>query len=194
MANRLLTQPGKQPVDPGPARTLGLGLVYRSSWQRGSFTRGESILADVRIGLEDLACYFRQLEDSRSTINQRHPFVSVLVIAIMGVLEEVKGPTSIATWAKSKSELAKLKELRTLNLGESSVGDKGMKELVGLKQLNSLILTNTPDLRIDLKDLADLKKLRRLDLSRSSERTEAGIPNLRKALPALEVLHPFIPH
>jgi predicted transposase YbfD/YdcC len=60
-------------------------------------------VADVRIGLEDIACYFHDLEDPRSTINQRHPFVSVLVIAIMGVLAGANGPTSIAKWAKIKS-------------------------------------------------------------------------------------------
>ncbi len=60
-------------------------------------------MADVRIGLEDLACYFHELEDPRSTINQRHPFVSVLVIAILGVVAGANGPTSIAKWAKIKS-------------------------------------------------------------------------------------------
>ncbi|MCE9534585.1 MAG: ISAs1 family transposase, partial [Planctomycetes bacterium] len=36
------------------------------------------------------------------TINQKHPFVSVLVIAIMAVLAGATGPTSIAKWAKFK--------------------------------------------------------------------------------------------
>jgi hypothetical protein len=53
-------------------------------------------MADVRIGLDEIACYFHELEDPRSEINQRHPFVSVVVIAIMAVLAGASGPTSIA--------------------------------------------------------------------------------------------------
>jgi predicted transposase YbfD/YdcC len=59
-------------------------------------------MADVRIGLEEITCHFHELEDPRSTINQRHPFVSVVVIAIMAVLAGATGPTSIAKWAKIK--------------------------------------------------------------------------------------------
>ena len=59
-------------------------------------------MADVRIGLEEIARHFHSLEDPRSTINQRHPFVSVVVIAIMGVLAGATGPTSIARWARFK--------------------------------------------------------------------------------------------
>ena len=59
-------------------------------------------MADVRLGLEEITCFFHELEDPRSTINQRHPFVSVVVIAIMAVLAGASGPTSIAEWAKIK--------------------------------------------------------------------------------------------
>jgi len=59
-------------------------------------------MADVRIGLEEIACHFHELEDPRSTVNQRHPFVSVVVIAIMAVLAGASGPTSIARWAQLK--------------------------------------------------------------------------------------------
>jgi len=61
-------------------------------------------MADVRIGLEEITCHFHQLEDPRSTINQRHPFVSVVVIAIMAVLAGATGPTSIARWANFKKD------------------------------------------------------------------------------------------
>jgi Cu+-exporting ATPase len=46
-------------------------------------------MATVRITLEEVVGYFDELEDPRSTINQKHPFVSVLVIALMAVLAEV---------------------------------------------------------------------------------------------------------
>jgi predicted transposase YbfD/YdcC len=59
-------------------------------------------MADIRIGLEEITRYFHELEDPRSTINQRHPFVSVVVLALMAVLAGAHGPTSIARWAKLK--------------------------------------------------------------------------------------------
>jgi predicted transposase YbfD/YdcC len=59
-------------------------------------------MAAVTIGLEEIVCYFDELEDPRSTINQKHPFVSVVVIAIMAVMAGANGPTSIARWAEIK--------------------------------------------------------------------------------------------
>jgi len=59
-------------------------------------------MADVRIGLEEITCHFQELEDPRSTINQRHPFLSVVIIAMTAVLAGANGPTSIAKWAKFK--------------------------------------------------------------------------------------------
>jgi len=59
-------------------------------------------MATVHIGLEEIVGYFDELEDPRSTINQKHPFVSVVVIALMAVLAGAVGPTSIAEWARCK--------------------------------------------------------------------------------------------
>jgi predicted transposase YbfD/YdcC len=59
-------------------------------------------LATIRIALEEVVGYFDGLEDPRSTINQKHPFVSVVVIALMAVLAGASGPTTIAQWAKYK--------------------------------------------------------------------------------------------
>jgi len=42
-------------------------------------------MADVRIGLDEITCHFAELEDPRSSINLRHPFVSVLMIGICPV-------------------------------------------------------------------------------------------------------------
>ena len=57
-----------------------------------------------RIGLDEVARHFEELEDPRSTVNRRHPLVSVVVIALMAVLAGADGPTSIAEWAVLKEE------------------------------------------------------------------------------------------
>ena len=59
-------------------------------------------MATVHITLEEVVGYFDELEDPRGTINQKHPLVSVVVIALMAVLAGASGPTSIAKWAKYK--------------------------------------------------------------------------------------------
>jgi predicted transposase YbfD/YdcC len=62
-------------------------------------------MADVRrIGLDEVARHFEGLEDPRSSINRKHPLISVVVIAIMAVLAGANGPTAIAKWAALKEE------------------------------------------------------------------------------------------
>src|SRR5512142_3254510 len=65
-----------------------------------------------RIGLDEVARHFEELEDPRSTVNRQHPLVSVVVIALMAVLAGANGPTAIAKWAAMKQEFL----LKTLNL------------------------------------------------------------------------------
>ncbi len=57
-----------------------------------------------RASLDEVIAHFRHLEDPRSTINQRHPLVSVVVIALLAVLAGAGGPTAIARWAALKGE------------------------------------------------------------------------------------------
>jgi predicted transposase YbfD/YdcC len=57
-----------------------------------------------RVSLDEIVVHFQELEDPRSTINQRHPLVSVLVIALLAVLAGAGGPTAIARWAALKEE------------------------------------------------------------------------------------------
>lgn len=57
------------------------------------------------VGLDEILCYFDELEDPREDINLRHPLVSVVVIAIMAVLAGAAGPTAIARWAALKADL-----------------------------------------------------------------------------------------
>jgi predicted transposase YbfD/YdcC len=62
-------------------------------------------MADVqRVSLAEVARYFEELEDPRSSINRRHPLVSVVVIALMAVLAGAGGPTAIARWAALKKD------------------------------------------------------------------------------------------
>jgi predicted transposase YbfD/YdcC len=62
-------------------------------------------MADVqRVSLDEVIVHFQDLEDPRSTINQRHPLVCVLVIALLAVLAGASGPTAIARWAALKQE------------------------------------------------------------------------------------------
>ncbi|MDO9008245.1 MAG: ISAs1 family transposase [Thiobacillus sp.] len=61
-------------------------------------------MATVRIALDEVLGYFDQLEDPRSDVNQKHPLVSVVVIALMAVLAGSGGPTAIAEWAHDKRD------------------------------------------------------------------------------------------
>ena len=57
-----------------------------------------------RVSLDEIVVHFQELEDPRSTINQRHPLASVVVIALLAVLAGAGGPTAIARWAAMKEE------------------------------------------------------------------------------------------
>src|SRR3984957_7756033 len=57
-----------------------------------------------QIHLDEIVGYFDELEDPRSSVNQKHPLVSVVVISMMAVLAGAGGPTAIAKWAKLKAE------------------------------------------------------------------------------------------
>lgn len=58
----------------------------------------------AKIQLQEVSAYFNSLEDPRSSINQRHPLESVLVIAVLAVLAGAEGPTAIAQWAACRKE------------------------------------------------------------------------------------------
>ena len=57
------------------------------------------------MSLDEVSDYFSELEDPRSSINVQHPFISVVMIALMGVLAGASGPTAIARWAEFKKDL-----------------------------------------------------------------------------------------
>lgn len=56
------------------------------------------------VRLDEVVAHFQDLEDPRSTINQQHPLVSVIVIALLAVLAGAGGPTAIARWAGMKED------------------------------------------------------------------------------------------
>lgn len=58
----------------------------------------------LRASLDEVVRHFEELEDPRSTVNLRHPLVSVVMIALMAVLAGAGGPTAIARWAMMKQE------------------------------------------------------------------------------------------
>jgi len=59
--------------------------------------------ANVHTDLEVISQHFSSLEDPRSEVNLQHPLISVIAIAIMGILAGADGPTAIAKWALLKS-------------------------------------------------------------------------------------------
>jgi predicted transposase YbfD/YdcC len=67
-------------------------------------TEDKTMAGKVRVGLEEIAEHFDSLDDPRSDINQKHPFVSVVTIAVMAVLSGADGPTAIARWAALKAD------------------------------------------------------------------------------------------
>lgn len=69
-------------------------------------------MAIQHVQLDEVIGYFDELEDPRSTVNLKHPLVSVVVIALMAVLAGAGGPTAIARWAAIKEEFL----LNVLNL------------------------------------------------------------------------------
>jgi predicted transposase YbfD/YdcC len=63
------------------------------------------VVESRHVSLDEVIVHFQELEDPRSTINQRHPLVSVVVIALLAVLAGAGGPTAIARWAAFKQDL-----------------------------------------------------------------------------------------
>jgi predicted transposase YbfD/YdcC len=69
-------------------------------------------MAKIHVTLDEVIGYFDELEDPRSTVNLKHPLVSVVIIAMMAILAGAGGPTAIAKWAAFKEEfLLKLLKL-----------------------------------------------------------------------------------
>ena len=74
-------------------------------------------------------------------------------------------------------QLAELKSLHTLNLGNTRVADAGLKELAGLTKLTTLGLHNTRVTDAGLQQLAGLTNLTLLTLD-GTQITDAGLQQL----------------
>jgi hypothetical protein len=85
----------------------------------------------------------------------------------------------------SAKTLSSLSDLEELNLGFTRITDDTVKQLAGLKKLQVLSTSNTKTSDASLKALAELKNLRELYLSDTT--TEAGVAELRKALPKCKI-------
>jgi hypothetical protein len=91
--------------------------------------------------------------------------------------------------ARELKELARLKSLRSLNLGgDLLLTDAALKELAGQNNLHALYLFYTHVTDTGLKELVGLKELRTLDLSHTQVR-DAGLKKLAglKSLQALNL-------
>ena len=84
-------------------------------------------------------------------------------------------------------ELARLKSLQWLHLGRTKVTDVGLKELARLKSLQSLVLWGTQITDVGLKELSGLTNLQSLFLHRTQV-TDAGLKELAR-LKSLQSLH-----
>ena len=85
-------------------------------------------MAELRIGLDEITCHFADLHDPRSSVDRLHPFVSVVVLALMGVLAGATGPTLIARWAKFKKPFLE----RVLDLPHGVPGKDVLRRVLGL--------------------------------------------------------------
>jgi hypothetical protein len=87
------------------------------------------------------------------------------------------------------ARLKKLKQLTVLHLFKTKVTDEGLKELKELKQLTVLGLGGTNVSDEGLTELKELKQLTKLFLNGCKEVTDAGVKELKEALPKCEIRH-----
>jgi Leucine-rich repeat (LRR) protein len=84
-------------------------------------------------------------------------------------------------------EVAKLQQLTKLDLSYTQITDAGLKEVAKLQLLTWLNLSETQITGASLKELAKLQQLTSLNLMACREITDAGVAELKKALPKCEI-------
>ena len=84
-------------------------------------------------------------------------------------------------------QLAELKSLHTLNLGNTRVTDAGLQQLAGLTNLTMLTLDGTQITDAGLQQLAGLTNLTRLFV-RGTQITDAGVAYIGKVLPNCKIV------
>jgi hypothetical protein len=84
------------------------------------------------------------------------------------------------------SHLKNMAHLKRLGLG-SSITDLGLTHLAALKDLKDLGIQETHVTDVGLKHLAILSKLKRLVIAKDAKVTDAGIAELKQAIPGLKI-------
>lgn len=60
--------------------------------------------AQIEANVRGIIEYFADLPDPRSSVNQRHLLIDVIVIAVCAVLSRSDGPTEIEEWAVCRED------------------------------------------------------------------------------------------
>ena len=117
-----------------------------------------------RVSLDEVVRYFDELEDPRSSINQKHPLVSVVVIAMMAVLAGAGGPTAIARWAELKKGFleAVYQEAMELELGLRGIPFVPQLPITIYYKGHALSKFYVADLFCNEKVLVEIKVMERL--------------------------------
>jgi Leucine Rich repeat len=84
-------------------------------------------------------------------------------------------------------EVARIEKLHILRLVRTKITDEGLKELTKLPHLDTLDLQDTKVSDLGMKELARCARLRCLKLLSRTDVTQAGVNELRKALPECQV-------
>lgn len=113
--------------------------------------------------------------------------ISKLKTLIHLEISNVADDVSPASFNKGIAHLARLTDLKTLNLSWTGVADEAMNPLGDMKRLRTLNLRATRLTDIGLIPLARLSGLAVLDL-RETHVTRGGLSRLKRALPKLRVL------
>ena len=64
------------------------------------------------VEVTEIVARFQSLEGPRSSINRRHPLVSVVVIALMAVLSGADGPAAICRWVQAHKRSSSRSSIR----------------------------------------------------------------------------------
>jgi Leucine-rich repeat (LRR) protein len=88
---------------------------------------------------------------------------------------------------KGIQELAGMKDLRLLQIGGPKITDASAKTLAGLTELQTLEMSGSDITDASLKEFAKLPKLSYLGIGGAKKVTDAGVADLKKALPKLQV-------
>ena len=86
--------------------------------------------------------------------------------------------------------IAKMTQLKRLNIDNTKVADEGLEPLVALTQLEFLHLGRTKISDLGLEQLKKITSLKHLIVTRCSLTTAEGVDSLRKALPECKIEWP----